>query len=567
MRDQKLLFVVSSLVLSSSFTLEAKVLGHFSDSKKSFKRVKHKVDVKKSELFTSEEYKNWLNLDPHDDNYQGVSTYKAENYFSEPTTKTIIVAVIDSGVDVNHKDLDGKIWVNKNEIPNNGIDDDNNGYVDDIYGWNFIGGKNGNAKFKKTSKRKNPYELIEGSHKNQLKADTFSSTRELIRLRKKQTSSRLTSQESEELFKLENLIEQELEFAQNSFRKYDKKIKSYEKNAKILKAAGVEPLTYAKVSSFLSLNKKEMDAKKVILDFLNRDQNIETLLEEREYFRVAKDHHYNVNDKSRSLIVGDDINNFHEKGYGNNNVNGPGSDHGTHVAGIIAANRNKIGNDGISENVKIMALKVIPDGDERDKDVAAAIYYAVNNGAKVINLSFGKQYSPYKTKVSKAIEFAQINNVIIVHAAGNENNNNDEQKSYPSPFKNNVRFFNWFEIGASGPHFDNTLIADFSNFGQQTVDFFAPGVDIYSTTPGNKHEFMSGTSMAAPVTAGVIAQILAYNNDISVMSLKSSLIDNLNNVGRLYIFKPGLGNVSFNSLSKYDGTPNLFKTLKSLGIR
>jgi subtilisin family serine protease len=506
---------------------------------------------------------NWMNLDPKQNSIQGVSSYKASKIISNSNPR-IIVAVIDSGVDVNHEDLDGQIWINKNEIPNNNIDDDKNGYIDDIYGWNFIGHANGNAYFEEHSGSQNKYKLVEGPVELQVDADSLSVTREYIRLNKKRSEDSISSQETALLKKLKNEIEFEFTYANNSFQRLQKDETAFTVASKILRAAGLKDTDLATVSRFLSLKPEAMAAKKVLLSYLEKNVDLDYIISEKRYYSREINFHYNTKTDPRQKFVGDDYMNLNEIGYGNNNVIGPGSEHGTHVAGIIAAKKNDLGIDGVAQGVLIMPLRAIPDGDERDKDVAAAIYYAVNNGAQVINMSFGKSYSPNKLHVQKAIQYAEINNVLIVHAAGNENINNDKVITYPYPFINGVRVLNWLEIGASGPDKNNSLAADFSNFGQNTVDFFAPGVDIKSTIPGNDYEYMSGTSMAAPVTAGVVAMILGEFPNLSVVEARAAIINNLNKIDRLYVLKPGLGNVSFSTLSKFSGIPNLYQTLMSL---
>jgi subtilisin family serine protease len=506
-----------------------------------------------------------MNLDPSINRIQGVSTYEANNLLSNSNQSSkVIVAVIDSGVDVNHKDLDGKIWVNKREIPNNNIDDDNNGYVDDIFGWNFIGRSDGNAFFEKNSRVLNNYKLIQGPKELQVDADSLSVTREYMRLNKKRMNRNISAKEKQLLKKLKSEIEFEFTFANNSFQRLQKDEAMFEEAIKVLRSAGVKSFDVETISRFLSLKPEAMAAKKSLLSFLDKGIDLEYIQNEKNYYYKSVEFHYNTNVDHREKFVGDHLENLNEIGYGNNNVIGPGSEHGTHVAGIIAATRNDFGVDGIAKNVSIMPLRAIPDGDERDKDVAAAIYYAVNNGAHIINMSFGKSYSPHKVHVQNAIQYAQTNNVLIVHAAGNENKNNDKELTYPSPFINGIRALNWLEIGASGPDRDNSLAADFSNFGKNTVDFFAPGVDIKSTIPGDEYEYMSGTSMAAPVTAGVVAMILSEHPNLSIIEVKAAITNNLNNVNRLYVLKPGLGNVAFSSLSKFNGTPNLVKALRSL---
>ena len=231
-------------------------------------------------------------------------------------------------------------------------------------------------------------------------------------------------------------------------------------------------------------------------------------------------------DSMRTYIVGDDVNNSGEKYYGNNHVQGPDARHGTHVAGIIAATRNNsLGMKGIANNVKIMILRAVPNGDERDKDVANSIYYAVDNGATVINMSFGKYYSPDKKLVDDAVKYAQSKDVLLIHAAGNEAKNNDLELSYPSREYNEGGIAsNWIQVGASGYKKGSEMIGSFSNYGQKKVDLFAPGVDVYATVPGGKYESLSGTSMACPSTAGVAAIIRGYFPELKAEEVKAVMM-------------------------------------------
>jgi subtilisin family serine protease len=231
-------------------------------------------------------------------------------------------------------------------------------------------------------------------------------------------------------------------------------------------------------------------------------------------------------DSIRQYVVGDDPNNMEEKYYGNNHVKGPDALHGSHVAGIIAAARNNsLGINGIADNVKIMVVRAVPNGDERDKDVANAIRYAVDNGAKVINMSFGKYYSPEKKMVDEAVKYAMSKDVLLVHAAGNESKNKDVEQSFPSrDLIDGSVAGNWLEVGANGYKKGKNLLGNFSNYGKTKVDLFAPGVDIYSTVQDNKYLNESGTSMASPAAAGVAAMIRSYYPELKANEVREVLM-------------------------------------------
>jgi len=274
---------------------------------------------------------------------------------------------------------------------------------------------------------------------------------------------------------------------------------------------------------------------------------------------------YNVDYDSRK-IVGDNYANVYEKNYGNNDVIGPDATHGTHVAGIIAANRtNNLGIKGIADHVKIMAVRMLPNsGDERDKDVANAIIYAVNNGAKIINMSFGKRFSPEKIAVDKAVKYAEEKGVLLVHAAGNDGDNSDVEINFPNRlYLNGKEAKNWVEVGASSWGVGEGIVADFSNYGRKSISFFAPGVQIYSTVPANTYKNESGTSMASPATTGVAAMLMSYFPELTVTQVKDILMGSVRKFDPLKVKEPGgKREVEFSELSASGGLINAFEAVK-----
>jgi subtilisin family serine protease len=504
---------------------------------------------------------SWFNESPQTTNIQGVSSNLAYELFKKPTKKKdIIVAVIDSGVDVNHEDLQGKIWTNENEIPNNGIDDDNNGYIDDKFGWNFIGNKAGMAKFEQSDTLKNGYLVIKGEDKYQVGADSLEMTRVYKKLLDK--GSDLTDEESKLLVELEGKILPPYKEAKKYVSLYTDSLEKLNAVIEVIESAGIDldDWDILEGDNFATPNIK--DAVSTYLDYLDQGFDREALEEEIKEYSIHANFYYNINSDTRAEIVKDTDPHY----YGNNDVIGPNSFHGTHVSGIIAANReNSIGINGVAQNVKIMAIRAIPNGDERDKDVANAIRYAVDNGARIINMSFGKSYSPDKELVFQAIEYAQTNGVLLIHAAGNETTNNDTSPNFPNKKLNDVEVHNWIEVAASYHLANSRLYPRFSNYGRDTVDLFAPGVRIKSTAPSNSYQTASGTSMASPVVSGVAAMILSYV-DLDANSLKASIIGSLNHFDDLQVAHPQLGLVPFQSLSLYGGIPNVVKALDALKI-
>ena len=262
--------------------------------------------------------------------------------------------------------------------------------------------------------------------------------------------------------------------------------------------------------------------------------------------------------------MGDDYNNSSERYYGNNNVVGPDASHGSHVAGIIAAKRgNNIGLDGIADRAKIMVVRVVPDGDERDKDVANGIRYAVDNGAKIINMSFGKGFSWDKNIVDSAVAYAESKGVLLVHAAGNNNSDNDEIPNYPNDtlWNGTHTAANWIEIGASQPK-RKKLATVFSNYGKNNVDLFAPGQDIYSTIPGDKYAYFNGTSMAAPVVSGVAALVWSRYPNLTAVQIKQILMESGTAVKGKVLLPGSKSKIKFTELSQSGRLVNAFEALK-----
>jgi subtilisin family serine protease len=451
---------------------------------------------------------NWYLKDPKNDKVYGVGAEKAYKLLEGKKSTEVIVAVIDSGVETDHPDLKEVIWVNKNEIPNNGIDDDKNGYIDDIHGWSFLGGSGGDIE------------------------DEASELARMYRIEKKYFTGK-----SEDQINTTD---------KDRHQKFLNLEKDFEKSKKETEAQ------YAQVgvlSSYMDNVKKEFNgefSKKTNKEYVPKNE-IEKRIQKRlktillvfpaseldsQISGAAKSLSGQVRmnsldaDSIRRLVVGDNPLDMNERYYGCNRYEGPDAMHGTHVSGIIAAKRgNSIGIDGIASNAKIMVLRAVPNGDERDKDIANAIRYAADNGAKVINMSFGKYYTPNKEAVDEAIRYAASKDVLLVHAAGNDAKDKDIEDSYPTRILSDASLAkNWLEIGASSSKSGSKLLADFSNYGAKSVDVFAPGVDIYSTVPDAKYEDASGTSMACPATAGVAALIRSYFPELSAEEVASVIM-------------------------------------------
>jgi len=454
---------------------------------------------------------NWQTLDPNANKTYGTGSEEAYKTLGDKKSKKVIVAVIDSGVDIEHEDLKEVIWTNPGEIPDNGIDDDKNGYIDDVHGWSFLGGANGDINYEATE--------LARLYQKMTKKYQFKDTTKL--------KSDADKKEYEEYKKIKN------EFLKDQQEKEQQLMSFYMVNGYLqkVKANNNGVLNKKALKKYKPENEMEERMKKglkLAFTFGLKPEELEDQLKQGidMYSNMVKNNKQNA-DSIRQYVVGDDPNDFTNRFYGCNRVKGPDALHGTHVAGIIAAVRgNKVGIEGIANNVIIMPIRAVPNGDERDKDVANAIRYAVDNGATIINMSFGKYYSPEKYLVDEAIAYAKSKDVLLIHAAGNESKDKDKEISYPTrELSNNTIASNWIEVGASAYKGGSDLIGSFSNYGKTKVDLFAPGVDIYSTIPdNNKYINESGTSMASPSTAGVAAIIRGYFPELTSEQIREVLM-------------------------------------------
>ncbi|MEM9326125.1 MAG: S8 family peptidase [Bacteroidota bacterium] len=496
---------------------------------------------------------DWYNLDFDEDGVLGVSANKAHEAYEGRPSKTVVVAVIDSGVDPLHEDLQGNMWVNPGEVPGNGIDDDGNGYVDDIHGWNFIGGADG----------------------QNVIADTYGHVRNYLDLKSSllgldSANLPLAAQSDyQKMLDLKKTIDRNVRTAKKELESIEGFDQTVTQVYRILQAfAPAEEITPDLLSDIPKGDERVDAAKSILNQLFENGFDLQGFQEYKDYYHKRINYHYNVDFDPRS-IVGDDPSDPYEKGYGNNDVLGGHADHGTHVAGIIGAVRgNDVGIDGIAKNVRIMALRAVPDGDERDKDIANAILYAVDNGAKVINMSFGKGYSPYKEAIDKAVRYANKKGVLLVHAAGNAGVNIDEAVHYPiRTFQDGTEASNWLEVGATDRIPNAYLLASFTNYGREELDIFAPGVDIYSTTPTGSYEVNSGTSMAAPVVSGIAAALWSYYPTLSSAEVKDILLQSAPDYGNLRVYYPGNGDkkpkkVKLKKISAQGKVANLWKALQ-----
>ena len=499
------------------------------------------ITAKKAPL-TKQQKQTWGHADLLKDTIPGMSISQAYDFLKGKTGIEVVVGVVDSGTDLKHEDLVANAWVNTKEIPNNGKDDDKNGYVDDINGWNFLGPiYKENAELERILK--NP-KLVDDAIYQKIKA-----------AQDKKIASADTNKK-----RFEQML-QAVQFADNTISEYLKKKDYTQDDVKNIKSDKMQLKQSVNIANQMygfglsSLSQAITEIKKELKkaeDLINGD-NLKT------NYRTP------LNDNAQDYTT---------RGYGDNKTGHMVDDeiHGTHVAGILGAVRNNsIGMNGVADNVKIMAVRAVPDGDEYDKDVALAIRYAVDNGAKVINASFGKSYSPNKQWVYDAIKYAAEKDVLIVHAAGNSGENIDVERNYPNDSDDLINEFsdNVITIGASSSNYNEKLPANFSNYGKLNVDIFAPGVQIYSTFPDERYESIGGTSMASPGVAGIAALIRSYYPKLSASQVKHIIMNSGTKVD-LQVVKPGSQSqknpkgelVPFSDLSVSGRIANAYNALK-----
>jgi len=502
----------------------------------------------------------WHQLDKTETGFNGISLNKAYDFLKAKKIKSkkVLVAVIDSGIDTLHEDLKPVLWTNPKEIPGNGIDDDKNGYVDDVHGWNFIGGKDGKNVKEDSDEGSRVY------HKLKQKWDGITITESNLSpadLKSYQTYVRAKEKVVGEI------NEAEIGYLKTLYPKF------LAGDSVLRKEIGKEEYNGNDLKDNNTTNADAKMTKNLILSISKSNDSYDItnqqLIDEIGGQLRKADAAVKAPPTYRKDIVKDNEQDFNDKSYGNNDIMASTPFHGTHCSGIIGAVRNNTGVDGIADNVSIMMLRAVPDGDEHDKDIALAIRYAVDNGAKIISMSFGKDFSPEKYWVDEAFQYAEKKGVLLVHAAGNDAKNIDTAYNFPNPVfeKTPGRAKNVITVGASGDEKTGGLTASFSNFGKNEVDVFAPGVNIYSTIPGgNTYGNASGTSMACPVVAGISALLLEYYPTLTAIQLKS-IIEKSAVVCTEEVKKPGTDEkVKLSELSRTGAFANAFEAVKMADV-
>lgn len=487
---------------------------------------------------SDQQSRHWGHLDLQKDTIPGMSVDRAySELLKKKKGEEVIVAVIDSGIDLDHEDIKDVLWTNPGEKPGDGIDNDGNGYIDDIHGYNFLG-------------------------------ESYNEQMEMARILRLKIGDEAYQEAAKK--KLNEKLP-EAQAALPQLKQIEAMVTMADKNIK--DALGKENYTLADLEQYQPKNTQEERTVGMLMQVMTMGEEIPAAIKDLQegikYYEAQVNYNLNVDFNGRTS-VGDDPYDIADTDYGNGdpNIRVEDESHGSHVAGIIAATRNnKKGVNGVAKNVKIMSIRAVPNGDEYDKDIALAIRYAADNGAKVINASFGKGFSPNSEWVYDALEYAASKDVLFVHAAGNDaiDLDSSENPNFPNdhPITNSQEIVdNYLTVGALTPIYGSDMIAVFSNYGKENVDIFAPGDKIYSSMPNDSYEFQGGTSMAAPAVAGLAAMIRSYFPTLSATQVKNVILES----GIMPTLKVKVGGPegeekSFAEISKSGKIANLYNAL------
>ena len=500
--------------------------------------------------------KNWHLMDLKTDGYFGISLNQAYQFVKGKKSKTVVIATIDSGIDTAQADLKPVLWTNTKEIPGNGIDDDKNGYIDDIHGWNFLGGPGGKCDFTETTEEVREYNRLKGKYETLTSAPAGSEKEFAYWETVKLTHDATLTKSKTEIQQLQPIMN-----ALMATSGYVKKALNLKSDASFKKA------DLAKITSTSDTVKQSKAVWTSVFEQQGGDDTNAKIISDLSEYLAKLNNDVNPDLDARKRIVGDNPDAQDGKPYGSNLIKFADAEHGTGVAGLIGAVRgNKYGIDGVADNVRIMAIKGVPNGDEYDKDIANAIHYAVDNGAKIINMSFGKKLSPHKAWVDEAFKYAAAKNVLLVQASGNDNQDVDVKPQFPNDtFEDGsgTDADNVICVGASADKLDLNLAGTFSNYGKKNVDVFAPGVKVTSVNMDAEFNTADGTSFASPITAGIAALVLEYYPTLSAKQLKQVILESATPLTGTLVLKPGsqTEKVDFTTLSKTGGVVNAYRAL------
>ena len=499
------------------------------------------------------DYLNWYNKSPELDKVCGTAVDRAYETIlkDKKPQKVIIVAVIDGGIDVRHEDLKGQVWINKNEIPDNGIDDDKNGYIDDINGWNFIGNSKGEHLNTENLQVTRIYRDYKGKFE-------FKTAKDVAKEDKADFEMYTTAKAEYDEYVV----------------KYGGIIDKYTKLIVEIEVANTALKVFLKRDSISMDDIKGIESEDSLINdykkLLSRGLILARLEGAIDYYKVYTESYLNLDLNARAKIIGDNPTEMKDAFYGNGDVKGPNAYHGSMVSGIIGAVRNnEMGVNGIATAVKIMALRSIPNGDEYDKDVALSIRYAVDNGANIINMSFGKGHSPMESEVYAAIKYAESKGLLMVAASGNDGEDVDVITHYPTPYsEKGDHVSTWLTVGANSRDFEEKMTATFSNYGAKKVHVFAPGVKVISISPDDNYDMMNGTSFSCPVVTGVAALVWSYYPELSASKLRDILMESAVIYKNMKVNLPGsfeedkVPSVKFGKLSESGGVVNAYYALQ-----
>jgi subtilisin family serine protease len=506
---------------------------------------------------------DWQHAEAGNGGSPGIGTERAYAFLEGRAPKdTVVVAVLDSGIDPDHEDLDEVLWTNRDETPGNDRDDDQNGYVDDVHGWNYLGGPDG----------------------ENVQHDTYELTRIYADLRARydgaapDTLSGEARDEYERYRKIKKAFQKKKQKLSSRHQRIQKIAGFVEQARPLLESAtaGDGPLTVERLQNLgPDAGARAQQAARAFTQLLQGAgaTTVEAVAQDisKAEERLRTRLKYGMDpDFNPRPIVGDDYSDPTERLYGNPDIEGPEPGHGTSVASLIAAERSgDVGIRGVADAVKIMPVRTVPGGDERDKDVANAIRYATENGADIINMSFGKGYSPRKEVVDAAVQYADEQGVLMVHAGGNEGADNDTTDTFPTDqYAGGGAAAHWIEVGASTAEGDSLLAASFSNYGQKQVDLFAPGAQLQTARPGDNYGRNQGTSLAAPIVSGVAALVMSYYPGLSAAQVKEALLASTTDYADTMVQRPGSGDsggamVRFGALSRTGGVVNAYGALRA----
>jgi len=500
--------------------------------------------------------KNWHTMDLKTDGYFGISLNQAYQLVKGKKSKTVIVATIDSGIDTAQNDLKPILWVNTKEIPGNGKDDDKNGYVDDVHGWDFLGGPGNKADFTETTEEVREYNRLKGKYATLTKAPAGSEKEFAYWEKVKATYDATYNKSNGELQQLQPVL--------NTLMVTSGYIK---KALKLTSNASFKNTDLADIKSSNDTVNRSVYVWQSVFQQEGGDGDNAKILKDLSEYLAKLNNDINPDLDARKRIVGDNPDVNDGKPYGSNVLKFADASHGTGVAGLIGAIRgNKYGIDGVADNVRLMGIKAVPNGDEYDKDIANAIRYAVDNGAKIVNMSFGKKLSPHKAWVDAAFKYAASKDVLLVQASGNDNQDMDTKPQFPNDtFEDGsgTDADNVISVGASAEKQDENLAGTFSNYGKKNVDVFAPGVKVTSIDMDAEFNTADGTSFASPITAGVAALVLEYYPTLSAKQLKQVILESATPLKGTMVLLPGskTDKVDFTTLSKTGGVVNAYQAL------